>query len=142
MTRNMIVVVMAGFAFIAGVVFMLASESSISAEEVSADLTRSDIVKLIANVDHDGLILRGVNLSRLNLSSLDFRGADLSFADLTDVDLSGAELGDTILESTNLENANLQGVTVTDDFVTFTDVVLPDGTVSSDPSDLDPFTDF
>lgn len=66
-----------------------------------SDLTRTDVVKLIATQVQGGglnssvysiLVLRGVNLEDLNLSKLDLSRANLSMANLKGTDLSSTDL--------------------------------------------------
>ena len=102
--RNIIDTAIILLAFVAGAAFVLVSDSPLSAQTDAPDLTRSELVQLIANVDSDGLNLRGVNLSGVDLSSLEFREANLSYANL-----SGANLEFTRLSYANFEGANLSG---------------------------------
>lgn len=76
----------------------------------AADLTRSDVIKLIAVAD--SVNLRGVNLQGVNLSGLDLSGANLAFADLTnanvtEADLTGASLNCATVGASPLFNGSI-----------------------------------
>ena len=79
--------------------------------QAQADLTRGDVIKLIAiatkPLDLTGAVLWSVNLSKLNLKGANLSGADLSRANLTNANLTGANLTNAILTNANLTNAIL-----------------------------------
>jgi uncharacterized protein YjbI with pentapeptide repeats len=76
--------------------------------QAQADLTRTDVIKLIA-VATKPLDLTGVNLPSANLSKLNLKGANLSNADLMWTNLSNANLSGANLTGANLTGANLTG---------------------------------
>ena len=123
--RNIIDTVIILLAFVAGAAFVLVSDSPLSAQANTPDLTRSEVIQLIANVDGDGLNLRGVDLSGVDLSFLDLSHADLvgsnlvgvnlidtnlTGADLRQADLTTAVLGYTIFRDANLSDLDLRFV--------------------------------
>ncbi|XP_076950007.1 FH protein interacting protein FIP2-like [Bidens hawaiensis] len=83
-------------------------------EQVSADLTRADIIKYArpCNVKHAHMRLRGVNLSGLDLSKLDLSGVDFSFACLNNAIFSDANLENAKFEKVDAENANFHNATL------------------------------
>ena len=149
--RNIIDTAIILLAFVAGAAFVLVSDSPLSAQADTLDLTRSDIVKLIATVDQDGLVLSGLNLAGLDISWLglhqvDFANTNLEGANLTGADLSEADLSQTNLRNARLINADLSGAAFIstdfknadvsnvriDSFAAFYDVTLPDGVTTHD----------
>ena len=92
------------------------------AEQVyeEADLSRRDIITLIASTQGEGLILQGVNLMEVDLSILYLPNTNLRLANLVLTSLEGANLKDSILINanlygtsmggTNLQNADLENV--------------------------------
>jgi uncharacterized protein YjbI with pentapeptide repeats len=75
--------------------------------EAMADLSRSDVIKILAVAENARLA--GVDLSGLDLHGLNFSGADLIRADLAGANLSGA-----YMRGARLESANLEGAIITD----------------------------
>ena len=77
--------------------------------QAQADLTRGDVIKLIAiatkPLDLTGAVLWSVNLSKLNLKGANLSGADLSRANLTNANLTNANLS-----GADFTWANLTGV--------------------------------
>jgi uncharacterized protein YjbI with pentapeptide repeats len=71
--------------------------------ENNPDLSRAEVIKLIALANNNPLTLVGVNLQGLNLSGLYLKGADLRGANL-----QGANLIEVILENTFFHGANLE----------------------------------
>jgi len=80
--------------------------------QAQADLTRTDVIKLIA-VATKPLDLTGVYLNSAHLSKLNLKGANLSNADLGNAKLSGANLTGANLSYASLSYANLTGANLT-----------------------------
>ncbi len=95
-----------------------------------AELTRKEVVLILAGVSETArprrgehlLRLAGVDLSGLNLRGLNFAHADLAGADLRGCDLRDARLFEADLSSSDLRDANLRGVYA--DGATFVDACL------------------
>lgn len=85
-----------------------------------ADLTRTEVIKLLALGQGHTVILAGVDLSNLDLNGLNFSYADLTGANLSGTNLRKADLSGAILSQTILTGADLTGANLDTDL---TDVI-------------------
>lgn len=110
---------------LSGIVFMLIGVLALiqaltigsAAQVVPADLTRSEVIKLIAASPENGVNLQGVRLNDLDLFMLDLRNVRLVNADLQDTNLSRAVMINIEASGADFGGANIE-------FVAFFDAVL------------------
>ena len=81
--------------------------------KINSDLTRSEVIKLIAKNTTERLKLDGVNLSGVDLSGLFLQNVSLEYANLHKANLTGANLTGAYLWAANLTEANLHGTNLT-----------------------------
>lgn len=72
-----------------------------------ADLTRSELLKVLAGIPFKRSANRLVNLAGVNLSGVDLSRLDLRWVDFTDADLTSAKLIGCQLDGTRLVGADL-----------------------------------
>ena len=86
---------------LAGILF---TPFSTTAQPDTPELSRKELIMLIALSPEDGLRLRGVNLAGADLHLLDFSGADLTLSNL-----SGANAYKTLFQNAVMAHADLTG---------------------------------